>query len=154
MFERARAFASGLHFRFIVLVLGVALALLAGQLVTDTVHELRRLREARLQEALSITSVIARSLEKQFDMIELNDIEDILAKGGKPVLLAHFGRPKGEPVEALSLRVRCEPLDQWVLVHLMVYDRDDVRGALKPDGLGRKPRGDAQALRQVMAAGG
>ena len=61
---------------------------------------------------------------------------------------------KGEPVEALSLRVRCEPLDQWVLVHLMVYDRDDVRGALKPDGLGRKPRGDAQALRQLLAAGG
>ena len=57
---------------------------------------------------------------------------------------------KGEPVDALSLRVRCEPLNQWVLVHLMVYDLDDVRGALKPDAQGRKPRGDASALRALM----
>ncbi|QCB48206.1 hypothetical protein [Hydrogenophaga sp. PAMC20947] len=61
---------------------------------------------------------------------------------------------KGEPVDALSLRVRCEPLAQWVQVHLMVYDRDDVRGALKPDAQGRKPRGDAQALRGMLVAGG
>ena len=59
---------------------------------------------------------------------------------------------KGEPVDALSLRVRCEPLNQWVLVHLMVYDLDDVRGALKPDARGRKPRGDASALRALMAS--
>ena len=58
---------------------------------------------------------------------------------------------KGEPVEALSLRLRCEPLNDWVLVHLMVYDRDDVRGALKPDAQGRKPRGDAAALRAVLS---
>jgi hypothetical protein len=59
---------------------------------------------------------------------------------------------KGEPVDALSLRVRCEPLNRWVLVHLMVYDLDDVRGALKPDAQGRKPRGDASALRALMAS--
>lgn len=59
---------------------------------------------------------------------------------------------KGEPVDALSLRVRCEPLAQWVLVHLMVYDLDDVRGALKPDAQGRKPRGDAQALSTMLEA--
>ena len=58
---------------------------------------------------------------------------------------------KGEPVEALSLRLRCEPLNDWVLVHLMVYDRDDVRGALKPDAQGRKPRGNAAALRAVLS---
>jgi hypothetical protein len=57
---------------------------------------------------------------------------------------------KGEPVDALSLRVRCEPLDQWVLVHLMVYDLDDVRGALKPDAQGRKPRGAAQAVQALL----
>jgi hypothetical protein len=34
-----------------------------------------------------------------------------------------------------------------------VYDLDDLRGALKPDGQGRKPRGDAQALRDLMAQG-
>jgi phosphoglycerate kinase len=30
-------------------------------------------------------------------------IDAILAKGGKPVLLAHFGRPKGKPVPEMSL---------------------------------------------------
>ncbi|NBD28490.1 MAG: phosphoglycerate kinase [Alphaproteobacteria bacterium] len=32
-------------------------------------------------------------------------IDDILAKGGKPVLLAHFGRPKGQPDPDMSLRL-------------------------------------------------
>src|SRR3990167_5448439 len=59
---------------------------------------------------------------------------------------------RGDPVDALSLRVRCEALNGWVLVHLMVHDLDDLRGALKPDGLGRKPRGDAQALRALLSA--
>ncbi|MEO0484365.1 MAG: phosphoglycerate kinase [Pseudomonadota bacterium] len=30
-------------------------------------------------------------------------VRDILAAGGKPVLLAHFGRPKGKPVPEMSL---------------------------------------------------
>jgi phosphoglycerate kinase len=32
-------------------------------------------------------------------------VHDILARGGRPVLLAHFGRPKGGPDPAFSLRV-------------------------------------------------
>lgn len=32
-------------------------------------------------------------------------VKDILAKGGKVVLLAHFGRPKGKPVPEMSLKV-------------------------------------------------
>jgi phosphoglycerate kinase len=32
-------------------------------------------------------------------------VRDILAKGGKPVLLAHFARPKGKVVPEMSLRV-------------------------------------------------
>lgn len=32
-------------------------------------------------------------------------VQDILSKGGKPVLLAHFGRPKGKVVPAMSLRI-------------------------------------------------
>ena len=59
---------------------------------------------------------------------------------------------RGEPVLALSVRECSEALGQFVQVHLMVYDRDDVRGALKPDAQGRKPRGDAKALRALMAA--
>lgn len=58
---------------------------------------------------------------------------------------------RGEPVQALTLRTRCDALGQWVLVHLMVHDLDDLRGALKPDAQGRKPRGDAQALRALLA---
>lgn len=57
---------------------------------------------------------------------------------------------RGEPVEVLTVRSRCDDLNQWVLVHLMLYDRDDVRGALKPDGQGRVLRGGAQALRRLM----
>ena len=57
---------------------------------------------------------------------------------------------RGEPVEVLTVRSRCEALSQWVLVHLMLYDRDDVRGALKPDAQGRVLRGSAQALRRLM----
>lgn len=59
---------------------------------------------------------------------------------------------RGEPVDALSLRVRCEALDHWVLVHLLVHDLDEQRGALKADAQGRRPRGDAQALRGLLQA--
>lgn len=59
---------------------------------------------------------------------------------------------RGEPVQALTLRSRCEALGQWVLVHLMVHDLDDQRGALKADARGRKPRGDAPALQQLLAS--
>jgi hypothetical protein len=59
---------------------------------------------------------------------------------------------RGELVPALTLRERCDRLGQWVLVHLMVYDLDDVRGALKADRQGRKPRGDTAALEKLMAA--
>jgi phosphoglycerate kinase len=39
-------------------------------------------------------------------------VRDILAKGGKPVLLAHFGRPKGQVVPDMSLRVTIPALEQ------------------------------------------
>ena len=36
-------------------------------------------------------------------------VDDILAKGGKPVLMAHFGRPKGSVVPEMSLgQIRAE----------------------------------------------
>ncbi|MEN9474096.1 hypothetical protein [Malikia spinosa] len=57
----------------------------------------------------------------------------------------------GHEVEALSLRSRCEPLQTWVGVHLLVNDGGDFRGALLRDAAGRKPRGDARALRERMA---
>jgi hypothetical protein len=59
---------------------------------------------------------------------------------------------KGEAVEALTVRTRCDALGQWVLVHLLVQDHDDLRGALRPDAQGRRPRGDAQSLRALLQA--
>lgn len=56
----------------------------------------------------------------------------------------------GESVEALSVHVFCADLNEEIGVHLMIYDFDDVRGALKPDAKGRVPRGDATALRRVL----
>ncbi|MEM6615798.1 MAG: phosphoglycerate kinase [Pseudomonadota bacterium] len=38
-------------------------------------------------------------------------IKDIQAKGGKPVLIAHFGRPKGKFVPEMSLRVTLPALE-------------------------------------------
>jgi hypothetical protein len=58
----------------------------------------------------------------------------------------------GASVEALSLRSLCKPLNETVGVHLMVYDHDDVRGALKPDSKGRSPRGDMAAVQRLLAA--
>lgn len=57
---------------------------------------------------------------------------------------------KGERVDALSVQVRCDALQGYVVVHLLVYDRDDVRGALRPDARGRAPRGDMAAVRALL----
>jgi hypothetical protein len=35
-------------------------------------------------------------------------------------------------------------------LHLMVYDFDDLRGALKSDTQGRRPRGDVAAVRSLL----
>lgn len=56
----------------------------------------------------------------------------------------------GESVEALSVHAFCPDLKEEVGVHLLVYDRDDVRGALKPDAKGRTPRGDVVAVRRLL----
>lgn len=58
---------------------------------------------------------------------------------------------RGEPVDALTVRERIPDLPHAVLIHLMIHDRDDDRGALRPDAQGRPPRGDAAALRSRMA---
>ena len=60
---------------------------------------------------------------------------------------------KGMTVDALSLRSLCRPLQEEVGVHLMIHDRDDLRGALRPDTRGRPPRGDLAALERLLGAG-
>ena len=56
----------------------------------------------------------------------------------------------GERVEALSIQARSVELGEHVGVHLLIYDFDDLRGALKPDHKGRSPRGDTKALRALL----
>ena len=56
----------------------------------------------------------------------------------------------GEPVEALSFSSNSRELGEPIGVHLLIYDHDDVRGALKPDSRGRSPRGDAAAVRRLL----
>ena len=57
----------------------------------------------------------------------------------------------GGKVEALSLSSLCKPLSENIGVHFMVYDHDDLRGALRPDNKSRKPRGDVQAVEKLLA---
>ncbi len=56
----------------------------------------------------------------------------------------------GEPVDALSVQAYCSELGEHVGVHLLVYDFDDLRGALRVDLRGRRPRGDLAALRSLL----
>ena len=56
----------------------------------------------------------------------------------------------GGTVDALSVHAFCTGLGEEVGVHLMMYDRDDVRGALRPDAKGRSPRGDLVAVRALL----
>ena len=56
----------------------------------------------------------------------------------------------GEQVEALSLSSFCQGLNEKVGVHLLVYDHDDLRGALRPDAKGRKPRGDLNDMQKLQ----
>ncbi|MBE7366096.1 hypothetical protein [Ramlibacter pallidus] len=56
----------------------------------------------------------------------------------------------GEDLEALSLSSMSPELGEPIGVHLLVYDHDDLRGALKPDAKGRTPRGNLAAVRALL----
>ncbi len=57
-------------------------------------------------------------------------IRDILAKGGKPVLMAHFGRPKGQVVPDMSLRQLVPALEQALGVPV-IFAEDCIGGPAK-----------------------
>ena len=56
----------------------------------------------------------------------------------------------GGIVEALSIHAPCKALNTDIGVHLMIYDYDDLRGALKPDSEGRTPRGNLAAVAKLL----
>ena len=57
-------------------------------------------------------------------------VKDIQAKGGIPVLLAHFDRPKGKRVDAMSLR-QILPALEAALGQPVVFAEDCIGGAAK-----------------------
>ena len=56
----------------------------------------------------------------------------------------------GATVDALSLSSMSAELGEPIGVHFLIYDHDDVRGALRPDAKGRPPRGDIRAVRAML----
>jgi hypothetical protein len=56
-----------------------------------------------------------------------------------------------EPLNVLTVATPSRALGETVTVHLLLHDRDDQRGALKPDTRGRSWRGDLTALQHRMA---
>ncbi|MDP2369799.1 hypothetical protein [Rhodoferax sp.] len=56
----------------------------------------------------------------------------------------------GAPVDVLSVHSFCRELDEDVGVHLLVYDRDDIRGARRMDGKDRLLRADLDVVRRLM----
>ena len=59
---------------------------------------------------------------------------------------------RGDPVDVLTLAEPSPALGQKVLVHLVIHDLDDLRGALKPDSRGRTERGPLHAVRSLLTA--
>ena len=57
---------------------------------------------------------------------------------------------RGEIVDTLSIHSACRGLGEVVGVHLLVYDFDRLRGALRRDTEGRPMRGDAQSLARLL----
>jgi hypothetical protein len=63
------------------------------------------------------------------------------------------GDAEAGSVSVLTLAVRSAELDDWVTVHLVLHDLDDLRGALKTDARGQSWRGDRAALERRIAQG-
>jgi len=57
-------------------------------------------------------------------------VKDILAHGGKPVLLAHYGRPKGKPVPEMSLKLTLPALEA-ALGQSVTFAEDCIGGPAK-----------------------
>jgi len=77
--------------------------------------------------------------------------EIALLNAGVDYDVGSLERAGREPVDVLTLAAPSAALGEMVTLHLSVYDRDDLRGALKPDAQGRTWRGDLAALRRLMA---
>jgi hypothetical protein len=77
--------------------------------------------------------------------------EIALVNAGVDYDVGSLERAGREPVDVLTLGVPSAALGETVTLHLSVFDRDDLRGALKPDANGRTWRGDLAAVRRLQA---
>jgi phosphoglycerate kinase len=75
-------------------------------------------------------------------------IKDILAAGGVPILLAHFGRPKGKPVAEMSLRVTLPALEAALGQPVSFVERPD------PEALKQLPAGTVVLVENTRFAPG
>lgn len=57
-------------------------------------------------------------------------VEDVLGKGGKPILMAHFGRPKGKPNPDYSL-AQIKGTVESVLGHKVIFAENCIGGPAK-----------------------
>ncbi|AKJ27753.1 hypothetical protein [Caldimonas brevitalea] len=57
---------------------------------------------------------------------------------------------RGDTVDVLTMSEASPELGMRVLVHLVIYDRDDLRGAVKADARGRAERGSTAAVRALL----
>jgi len=79
-------------------------------------------------------------------------VRDILAKGGKPVLLAHFDRPKGKVVPSMSLRVVLPTLE--AALGQTVAFADDCVGPAAAEAIAALPSGGVLLLENTRFHGG
>ena len=77
--------------------------------------------------------------------------EILLLDKGVDFDVATLDRPGAEPLDVLTVASQVPALGEWVTVHLLVRDLDELRGALKPDGRGQTWRGDTAALQRLLA---
>ncbi|QXT38839.1 phosphoglycerate kinase [Gymnodinialimonas ceratoperidinii] len=85
---------------------------LSGKLVLTRVDINVPVEDGKVTDATRITRIVPT-------------IKDILAKGGRPVMLAHFGRPKGEYVPEMSLRVTLPALEEAFEQEVTFIERPD-----------------------------
>ncbi len=71
-------------------------------------------------------------------------VQDILAKGGRPVLMAHFDRPKGKVVPEMSLR-QLVPTLEAALGHRVIF-ADNCIGAPAKRAIGEQKPGEVVLL--------
>ncbi|MEM1428800.1 MAG: phosphoglycerate kinase [Pseudomonadota bacterium] len=74
----------------------------------------------------------------------LPTVNDILAKGGMPVLIAHFGRPKGKVVPEMSLAVTLPALEAGLDRRVQLVALEDA-----PEAVGHQQEGEVLLLENI-----